>query len=176
VFWHWPREGVDLTDYEPRLLAFHTKLAANSPAGMRRSMIWRVSGAPWLPDGAGYEDWYLLEDTSALGTIGGGVTSGFIGDVHSAVAQLAAGGTAGLYQPATRPLGDVSGSTALWFPKPDGMRYEELYARLGDDAGRLWMRMLVLGPTPEMCLLTDQPEDLPSGVEAIVVRRERLWP
>src|SRR5438067_2475006 len=121
VFWHWPRAEVLRPEYEDHLRAFQQQINGALPPGLRGSTVYRITGAPWLPGGAGYEEWYLLDDTCALGTIEREAVSGVVGDVHNDVARLAAGGTAGLYKPAGQDasveLWRAHGSTALWFAR-----------------------------------------------------------
>jgi hypothetical protein len=62
----------------------------------------------------------------------------------------------------------------LWFPKPAGMAYDDFYAELRPALSRLWRRMMVLGPAPEMCLMGADP--LPSSWARSQVRREPVWP
>jgi len=98
---------------------------------------------------------------------------------HDAVARLAADGTAGLYLlQSGAPL--AAPRTAAWFGKPSGMRYAELFALLdpivsGAGAG-LWMRQMVLGPTPEFCLRSDQPVTLPPPIAALQLELTPVWP
>ncbi|MBV9281287.1 MAG: hypothetical protein JOZ41_14500 [Chloroflexi bacterium] len=178
VFWHWPRPALSPEEYETHLRAFHASLRRNLPAGMKRSFAWRVEGAAWLPAGHAYEDWYLLEDSSALDSIDRLVDSGETADPHDAVAALAAGGTAGLYRPVLAAEGR-GGTAALWFGKPPGLSYAQLYQALDEypppGPTQLWQRMLTLGPTPEFCLIGDEPR-LPRGWPPIVLRRSPIWP
>lgn len=185
VFWHWPQPDVSIADYESRMCAFQDALAAEGPRELRAARAWRIAGAPWLPSGTGYEEWYLLDDTAALEALNTGAVSGPLAGPHNAVAALAAGGTAGLYQ--TPPTissgtpsnpGTLDGATVRWFSKPAGLSYPGLYARLGDSLPRLWVRMMVLGPTPECCLLVDASDDTAaiSAWHPLTVQREPIWP
>ena len=70
----------------------------------------------------------------------------------------------------------LEGRYALWFRKPADMRYSALYQRMGEDLPRLWTRMMVLGPSPEFCLMTDDPQALASEWRAQMTRRARIWP
>jgi hypothetical protein len=179
VFWHWPRAGVDSESYEKQLRTFHRSLRATPPPGFRRSSVRRLSGASWTPDGTVYEDWYLLDDTGALAVLGAGALSGSAGHAHDAVAGLAAGGTAGLYQPIRDAGSSGNGAIALWFTKPENMMYDALSASLeqieGGSVGTLWRRMLVLGPTPEFCLLRNRPLSLPATWQVIETHRTVVW-
>ena len=180
IFWHWPRPDIPQQEYEVRLEAFHRGMAEQPPAGFRRSLAWRVEGAAWLPDRRGYEDWYLLDDSGALDSISAGALAGGNRPRHDTIASLAAGGTAGLYKPARVPDATANGETAVWFGKPAGMTYGTLYSSLdameGIAAEGVWLRMLVLGPTPELCLLGDAAPALPAEWGTVAVRRLPVWP
>jgi hypothetical protein len=176
VFWHWPRPGIEREEYEGRLVDFHREMSRSLPTGVRRSLVWRVSGAPWLPSGSGYEDWYLVDDSAALDLINRDAVTGVLGTRHEAVARLSGGGTAGLYQPAQIAAGVVECALAIWFSKPGGLSYGDLYSRLDAAPGRLWQRMLVLGPTPEYCLLQPDAGTVPEAYGPVLVNRHALWP
>jgi len=126
-----------------------------------------------------YEDWYLVRDMAALAPLNEGAVSGPRLEPHNAVARLAADGTAGLY-------GLSAGVTlerpahAAWFGKPAGMSYAalfELLRPLVDSArGGLWMRQMVLGPTPEFCLRSGAPAVLPPSIDAKYLVLLPVWP
>ena len=183
VFWHWPRPDVSIADYEARMRTFQGALAADGPRELRAARAWRVAGAPWLPDGSGYEEWYLLDESAALDALNRGAVTGTLAEPHNTVAALAAGGAAGLYQMVTGNPGapatpaSLDGTAAHWFAKPSGMPYADFYARLGEAQSRLWRRMMVLGPTPEFCLLSDDADSvMPAAGQPITVQRELVWP
>jgi hypothetical protein len=181
VFWHWPQPYIPQEEYEWRLAGFHKGLNENRPAGVQRSCTWRVDHASWLPRGLAYEDWYLLDDSRTLDVINTAVVSGVLQPLHDPIAALAAGGTAGLYQPARVTRAAVSAPIAVWFAKSDGMSYAHLYSVLDAietaTAARLWQRMLVLGPTPEFCLLQEEGgSPLPADWPSITVARSPVWP
>lgn len=98
---------------------------------------------------------------------------------HDAVARLAADGTAGLYGlqlgVALTPPGN-----AAWFAKPSGMTYSALFTLLeplvADAKGGLWMRQMVLGPTPEFCLRSAAPVELPPPIAARRLSLAPVWP
>jgi len=179
IFWHWPRPGIASDEYEARQQAFHQALAARGPMALQASAIWRVIGAPWTPVSVAYEDWYLLENSAGLDALNTAAISDSLREVHDAAAGLAAGGVAALYTPsgprvALEPA--LDGSLGQWFSKPEGMRYSTLYQRLGPRLDHLWMRMMVLGPSPEFLLLGDDISTLPPEWRAHVTRRQRIWP
>jgi hypothetical protein len=178
VFWHRPRPDVSIDEYESRLRAFHEDLQWAPPPGLHASMTWQIDGATWLPQGSGYEDWYLLEDSAALDVLNERAVSGPLGRVHDAIAGLATSGMAGLYQPRRAPEGKAKGRSAVWFSKPQGMSYDTLdlavEALPGASNGELWRRMMTLGPTPEFCLLGDVLIELPSTWQPITVHRSAI--
>jgi len=140
----------------------------------------RLGGAPWANQGAAaYEDWYLVHDMAAFAPLNEAAVSGPRKAPHDAVARLAAGGTAGLYAlklgaPLARPAG------AAWFGKPAGMSYAALFALLeplvATAQGGLWIRQMVLGPTPEFCLQSTGPALLPAPIEPLSLSLAPVWP
>jgi hypothetical protein len=58
---------------------------------------------------------------------------------------------------------------AVWFAKPPGMTYDDMYARLTplvqESGASLWGRQMVLGPTSEFCLRSISPLSLPAPFE-----------
>jgi hypothetical protein len=178
VFWHQPRPDVSVDEYESRLRAFHEDLQWAPPPGLRTSLTWQINGAVWLPEGSGYEDWYLLDDSAALDVLNERAVAGPLGRVHDAIAALATNGTAGLYQPRQAIEGKAKGRSAVWFSKPAGMSYDaldrEIEALPGAAESELWRRMMTLGPTPEFCLLGDDLPALSVAWAPIEVRRSAL--
>lgn len=165
VFWHWPQTGVDIKTYVDHLVSFHRALNANKPAGFNGSRVFRIRGVSWLETtGDAYEDWYLLDDSSALDRINEAAVSGVCEAPHNLVAREAAGGTAGLYRiKAGSVFADPS--FALWLSKPDGVSYTDFYSRLGPIVGNaraaLWQRQMTLGPTTEFVIHSATPVQLP---------------
>jgi hypothetical protein len=180
VFWHWKRADAPARDYAARLRAFHAALAATPPEGFTSSCSVALSGAPWAAAGGdAYEDWYLIHDFAALGTLNEAAISGHRAPAHDAAAAAAAGGTGGLYRLRHgRSLREPR--HASWFGKPDGMSYTELFAHvmpLVDAAsGALWMRQLTLGPAREFCLQAAAPVTLPAPFTALAVSLRAIWP
>ena len=170
VFWHWPREGVSRSEYEARLQEFHAALRAHPPAGFRHSAAFRGGPAAWgSPSGATYEDWYVTDGTAGLDPLEYGAVNGLCKAPHDTVAALAAGGTAGLYT-VRAGVADLRETRAcVWFSKPDGLTYAGLESLLrplvATPGTSLWMRKMVLGPTPEFCVLSGAPVELPNRLE-----------
>ncbi len=193
VFWHRRREDADAAEYEEANIAFHRSLARSAPVGMRGSAMFRVPEAPWL-DGPGYEDWYLVEDFTALGVLNEAAVGRGHRTVHDRAARRLLSGTAGLYtliEGAGMPAGRTppASSPAIWVERPPGSPERSIGELLGDGMGAgeddidgsLWRRLLVLGPAPEYCLQApDAPQGvaatrLPEGWSAHHVEREQLF-
>jgi hypothetical protein len=185
LFWHRPASGVEQDRYEQALERFHRSLAHSPPSGFHGSAAFRVGELPWLGGGAGYEDWYLVEDWAALGVLEAAATSHGHVSAHAAAAAYTGTGTAAVYRllEGSVPLGDAS--RAVWITAAPTREPVGLGKLLGDgmDAARdgLWRRCLVLGPAPEYCLLA---AELPAGVMATRLpshwsasepARETLW-
>ena len=180
VFWHWRQAAAAAEEYEARQRAFHHALAADPPRGFLRSTTAAVSGAPWAAaGGAAYEDWYLLDGIPALEPLNEAAVTGARQRPHDSAAALAAGGTAGLY--ALRAGVAVQAPThAAWFGKPAGMLYPALFDELAPlvtaSGAALWMRQMVLGPTPEFCLHASTRADLPPRYAPLHLRLHPVWP
>lgn len=178
-FWHWKQDDIPTATYEERQIAFQAALAADPPAGFLRGTTVRLAGAGWAAGGASaYEDWYVVRDMASLERLNEAAVTGTRQAPHDAVARLAAGGTAGLYDLRLGAPTSVAGHAA-WFGKPEGMTYsrvfEELTPIVQSAAAALWCRRMVLGPTPELCLQSPQPVELPA---VFVVQRfplETVW-
>ena len=180
VFWHWRRSTVDAAEYEGRQRDFHAALAANPPVGFVRSTSAAVTGAPWANNGGeAYQDRYFISSSAALDELDHAVGSGRRRMAHDGAAAVAAGGIAGLYHVR---LGEAMDAPALssWFSKPAGMTYEQLFAELAPivegGQGSLWMRKLVLGPTPEFCLDSLGMPDAPRWASPRAIPLRPVWP
>jgi hypothetical protein len=179
VFWHTRQPQVGRDEYEESHLAFHRALQANLPRGAQGARVHRLSSAPWLPTTRAapevYEDWYFLDDSAALDGINEAAVSGIRRGPHDRIARLAAAGIAGLYR-LRHGARAACGPHALWFAKPAGMTYPQLYERFdtGKMGDALWMRQMTLGPTPEFCLHTNGA--LPTGLQpAAALTVEAVW-
>ncbi|HTB70352.1 MAG TPA: hypothetical protein VK707_05180 [Solirubrobacteraceae bacterium] len=202
VFWHRPAAGVERERYEHELARFHRSLAHRPPSGLRGSASVRVPELPWLPvsgeregasavsgpsaDGqaaaAGYEDWYVVDDWTAVGVLEEAAVSRGHVTAHDAIASRAGAGGGAVYrllEGCARPAG---GEVAVWVTPAPGRERLALDALLGDGIDRerdgLWRRCLVLGPAPEYCLLAAEASAgvaatrLPTGWRARTLARE----
>ncbi len=181
VFWHWRRQEIGREEYEQRQQRFHAALQAAPSAGFLTSRSVAIRGAPWAASGGeAYEDWYLLEDAAALDPLNQAAVTAPRQTPHDAAAAAADGGTAGLYRLRRGSVGDVVPTLAAWFSKPAGIGYDQLFSvvepLLHPAAGALWCRQMVLGPTPEFCLQSSAPVELPAEITPVVLQLRPVWP
>jgi hypothetical protein len=198
VFWHRPRDDAAVEAYEQAQVAFHRSLAHAPPAGFQSSAVFRIPARPaglsWL-EGPGYEDWYFVEDYTALGVLNMAAVGHGHRTVHDDVAHRFGAGAGGLYgliegHPPISPGAFDEESVAVWVGRSPGAERRALGDLLGDGMdsqhASLWRRQLVLGPAPEFCLLVGDraklglpagvaPTRLPAGWTATVFEREALW-
>ncbi len=154
VFWHVRRSDAPAPRYEAAHREFHDNLWATPVAGLLGLRIHRLADIPWLAPGqGGYEDWHLLEDSSALDMLNEAAVASARHAAHDRIAALASGGTAGLY--GLRSGRRIEPAFAYWMSKPAGMSYaafDESLRPLITLGCCLWGRRMTLGPTPEFCL------------------------
>jgi hypothetical protein len=181
VFWHWPQDDIGTDHYERALIGFHEALAKVELNGFYGSATFRIEGAPWVsPWPRGYEDWYLLEDSSTLDPLNEvAVSSGRKGP-HDRVASPSAGGAGGLYRLRSGEPAAIESSLAQWLTKRRDTGYEEFYSRIqpwtkGPETS-LWRRQMVLGPAPEFCVLGADEREFPMDLEPIAVKRFLIRP
>ncbi len=190
LFWHRPRDASAIDAYEQAQLAFHRSLAHNPPAGFVGSTCYRAAELPWLHGSAGgYEDWYFVEDYTALGVLNEAAVGHGHHSAHDVLARRFGGGAGGLYglvegepPPDLAPIGEAF--VAVWVTRTPGVQRRALGELLGDGMdprhASLWRRQLVFGPAPEFCLLAPEPSAgvaatrLPEGWTATSMTRERL--
>ena len=172
VFWHIPAPTADRDDYERLLIDFHKTLAAHAPPGFGSSLVFRTQNSPWIGNGApAYEDWYLVDNSTALDAINDAAISGPRKAPHDLVAALATSGAAGLYRLKTGPLDSMRAARhALWFSKP-AITYDAFFAQLRNiteaPQTNLWLRQMVLSAAPEFCLRSATIPHLPPNIAVI---------
>jgi hypothetical protein len=198
--WHRAAAGVEPAAYEQALERFHRSLARQPPSGFRGSSALRLSELPWLTpvagaeDAPGYEDWYLLEDWTAVGVLEEAAIAhghrtahdkiaGRAGCATGSVYRLVEGHARGAGRAKRSPAGETD--TAVWVKRTPGHEHPSLGALLGDGMDRerdgLWRRCMGLGPAPEYCLLAAEaaagvaPSRLPAGWVAHAIERAVVW-
>jgi len=174
LFWHQPAEGQERTGYEQALVAFHERLRTVArPSGLVGSGSARVGRLPWTP-GEGYEDCYLVEGFSSLGTLNTAAVDDAHVATHNRVARAAGFGVGGLYAlDSGEPM--LAGGHCAWVTKPAGVDYDQFHKQLGPLASvadtAIWRRQMVLGPAPEFRLTGDHPFSLPAELEPLTCQR-----
>ena len=171
AFWHWPSNPGN--DYDQRMRKFQAALAAEPPPGFRGGVTFRHEAAPWLP-GEAYLDWYLVDGFADLQALNDAAVSASRKGPHDDVAAVAAGGAGGVYKLRSGPAEPRFARVAHWFHKPAGMRYDELFKHVEGLPGSLWMRQMVLGPSPEFVLFALANIALP--FPAVRANLFSVWP
>ncbi len=161
VFWHRPARGVHAQDYERALVRFHHSLNENPPAGFASSATLRAAELSWLAgEGAGYEDWYLVENWTALGVLEAAAVSRGHSGAHEGAAEAMGSGTGAVYRLLEGSADLAAAHAAVWITRPPqagGPQLAELLEDGFDPAlTALFQRCLVLGPAPELCLLSGE--------------------
>jgi hypothetical protein len=185
VFWHRGAEGVALEEYEAANVRFQRSLATQPPGGFVGSVCLAAAELPWLGGGGpGYEDWYVVEDFAALGVINEAAIGRGHRTSHDVAARLSGEGAGGVYRliDGSPDLGGVA--LATWITPPRGHHQQLLDDFLADGVepghASLWRRQMVLGPAPELCLLSCEAgagvraTRLPQGWSTAVVARSPL--
>jgi hypothetical protein len=181
VFWHWPYRNVDRASYQDDLAKFHMSVATSRPDGFQYSVVFRIEGTPWIGEEVeAYEDWYVVEGSWALDLLNDAAVSHSRKEPHDRVAQRAAGGAGGLYRFRNGQVDVRQSRFAAWLSKPTGTSYETFYASLSPWTSQpgvgLWGRQMVLGPTPELCLLSPARIDLPESFKGLTSGLKPTWP
>ncbi len=141
LFWHRPAVGVDRAEYEEAQRRFHAAIGVASGC-------FRVTELPFGKGGDGYEDWYLVEDWAALGTLNAAAVDTERRPSHDRAAALVGNGWAGVY--ALLQGADEIPEQVRWIDKQRGEVTAEFLA--GQSEAPVWQRQMVLGPAPEFCL------------------------
>lgn len=154
IFWHYRRHSVSDEHYREAVAAFHERLASSPPPGFVSSFSRRQNQLPWMPASVEiYEDWYIIEDFSALEHLNGHAVRGAMESTHDSVAELAAEGSGAIYRLLYNHGEDEDLKSIVWFDKtqltktPDFLATVEMKTR--DVHGIAWRRQLSLGPAPE---------------------------
>jgi hypothetical protein len=175
VFWHWPTSGMARPSYETAMVDFHERLRdAGSPA-LLGSRTFRVEGEPWLPDGRGYVDWYLLDGGFAsLEVLNELAVSPSLREAHDRPAYMLEGGAGGVYRLIAGGGGGPPPVAATWLSKPATIPYPAFPERLRPWSERegvaLWQRQLVLGPALEFCLQSQTLLEVPGDWRPLAAR------
>ncbi|MBL8230611.1 MAG: hypothetical protein JNL98_19120 [Bryobacterales bacterium] len=169
IFWHVPRAGVDDAIYTARLARFQEELEQAGPnvTGLSAEPAsFRLDDVAWIAAGRSvYLDLYVMDGTAQMEILNTAAVSGDCKLPHDAVAELYGKGAGSLYQIRAGAI-PANPQHSYWFAKPSGMTYAELdqlLAPLLTDAALL-RRMMVLGPSPEFCILSSAAIVLPAAI------------
>jgi hypothetical protein len=177
VFWHVPAAPSERSDYERALAAFHRALVAAGASGFIRSETHRLDSVAWLTGFPVYEDWYLVDDSAALDWLEAAAIGRSSCAAHDAIAARAGAGAGGLYKCLLEGAPSPAETTTEWLGKPAGATYAQLIADLRSEVppgGWLWQRKMVLGPTPEFCLV--RPGSAVPTASSPLYPRRRIFP
>ncbi len=179
VFWHAPQPGVEPTEYERLVTAFHEVLATEELPDFRYSATFRIGSVPWLQaEGAVYEDWYLVEHSGVLDAPNEAAVTAHRKAPHDRAAAVAGSGAGGLYRLRLGQPNPCDTRVGLWVSKLPAQTYAEFYAGMEpivkETGAALWGRQMVLGPAPEFCLHAATDVELPRFTSRRVLM-ELVW-
>ncbi|MGC8515980.1 MAG: hypothetical protein ACP5OC_07605 [Thermoplasmata archaeon] len=176
VFWHQKIDSVASSDYEKTLKDFHEKLMHAGIRGYLGSVSLKIEGAHWIGSKkSGYEDWYYMTDSGVIDILNHGAVSGDMMPIHNNAAGLATGMHAGLYQLKSPSAKHKESQWCIWFSKPGGKSYDDFDRMIASavpaNSIDIWRRQMVLGPTPEFCIISDKRIDLDPETKPEYVKR-----
>jgi hypothetical protein len=162
VFVHQPAGDAGEEGYASRLAGFDQALAAAPPPGFIEPWVWKLAAGPF---GEAFEDWYLVEDWAALGTLNQVAVTDDRKAPHDEITSLAVSGAGAIYQLVYGGKRNPTATYRTRVAKPIGVPYATFQERLelaaGPD-GTVWKRQMALGADLEF--LIDTPSRPAEGV------------
>jgi hypothetical protein len=176
LFWHRPGADQAIGPYERALVGFHRRLRDAPVPGLVASGTARVGGLPWMP-GDGYEDWYAVDDYTALGVLNDAAVDAGHVEAHDLAAHAAGFGAGGLYS-LERGTIDAPAGDCVWLTKPTGVSYPDFDERLmvltAGESVSVWRRQMVLGPAPEYRVTAGRELAMPADMVPLACRLASL--
>jgi hypothetical protein len=179
VFWHWPRPDISTEEYERKLGSFLRVLSEGKPAGLIEALSFRVDALPWSPQrGSLYEDWYVVESFSSLGGLNEAAVAGETRGPHDSIAKDYLKGAGGILKSIGGDLRLREARRATWIEKPIGPSYQsyhqEVAGIVGDRRTDLWRRQMVLGPSPQFCVHSEEALQFPENFRPIGTKMDPI--
>lgn len=176
LFWHRPGTDQAVEPYERALVGFHRRLRDVPVPGLVASGTARVSGLPWMP-GDGYEDWYAVNDYTALGVLNDAAVDARHVEAHDLAAHAAGFGAGGLYA-LERGTIDAPTGHCMWLTKPAGVSYpdfaDQLMRLTAGEVVSVWRRQMVLGPALEYRVTAGRELAMPADMAPVACRLASL--
>lgn len=177
VFWHWPRPGISTKAYEAKMVAFQQTLSSSKLHGLVETLSFRVGSLPWGPQqGRFYEDWYVVENFAILGALNDAAVAGETRVPHDSIAKDYLKGAGGIFKMISGDFNLREAKFATWIEKAIGPSYQSYYEEVARNvAGKrvdLWRRQMVLGPSSQFCLHSDDSLRLPEAFRPTVSELE----